>query len=370
MGNMKIAFYAPLKSPFHPVPSGDRSMARMLLRALGTSGQQVEVISELRSFAAQSDATSYSEIEACAGREAARIAARWASGDRPDLWLTYHPYYKAPDLLGPALARDHNIPYVTVETSYSERRNIGHWAQTQRQVLRGIESAAVNICMTDRDREGILAIAPNARLAMLRPFIEPEPFLAGRATDDERGFRMIAVAMMRPGDKLASYKMLADALGKLSHDLPWTLSVVGDGSARNEVESLFSHVQAGRIVWHGELGTPQIADLMARSALYVWPGYGEAYGLAYLEAQAAGLPVVAQRIAGVPEAVEHGQTGLLTKADDAEAFAQGVERLLSDKEERNRMGRAARQFILSKRSFAGAAERLREILSDIMGVRS
>lgn len=366
---MKIAFYAPLKSPFHPVPSGDRSMARMLLRALGTRGQQVEVISDLRSYSAQSDASSYSEIEARARREATRIATRWANGDRPDLWLTYHPYYKAPDLLGPALARDHNIAYATVETSYSERRNIGHWAQTQEQVLRGIEGAAVNICMTDRDREGILAIAPNARLAMLRPFIEPEPFMAGRASCDASGFRMITVAMMRPGDKLASYKMLADALGKLSHDLPWTLSVVGDGSARNEVEALFSHFEAGRIVWHGELGTQQIADLMAGSALYVWPGYGEAYGLAYLEAQAAGLPVVAQRIAGVPEAVEHGLTGLLTKADDTEAFARGIERLLSDQEERYRMGKAAQKFIISKRSFEAAAGRLVEILGDIMGVR-
>lgn len=367
---MKVAFYAPLKSPFHPVPSGDRSMARMLLRALGTSSQQVEVISELRSFAAQSDASSYSEIEACAQREAKRIATRWANGDRADLWLTYHPYYKAPDLLGPALASDHNIPYATVETSYSERRNIGHWAQTQEQVLRGIESAAVNICLTDRDREGILAIAPKARLAMLRPFVEPGPFMAARASPDASGFRMITVAMMRPGDKLASYKMLADALGKLSLDLPWTLSVVGDGPVRKEVEALFSYFEAGRIVWHGELGTPQIADLMACSALYVWPGYGEAYGLAYLEAQAAGLPIVAQSIAGVPEAVEHGLTGLLTKADDAEAFAQGINRLLSDQEERYRMGAAARQFILSKRSFEAAAERLGEILSGIVGVPS
>ncbi len=367
---MKVAFYAPLKSPFHPVPSGDRSMARMLLRALETCGQRVEVISELRSFAAQSGAPSYAAIEACARQEAARIAARWTGGDRPDLWLTYHPYYKAPDLLGPALARNHKIPYVTVETSYSERRNLGHWTQTQEQVLRGLQGAAVNICMTDRDREGILAIAPKAQLAMLRPFIEPAPFMAGGALSDADRFRMITVAMMRPGDKLASYKMLADALAALSHDLPWTLSVVGDGPVRDEVHALFSNFGAGRIVWHGELGTAQIADLMARSALYVWPGYGEAYGLAYLEAQAAGLPVVAQRIAGVPEAVQHGLTGLLTKAGDVEAFAHGVERLLSDQEERHRMGAAARQFILSKRSFEAAAERLGEILSDVMGAPS
>lgn len=367
---MKIAFYAPLKSPLHPVPSGDRSMARMLFRALETRGHRVEVISALRSFSAKPDAASCAGIEAEARREADHIVTRWAKGDRPDLWFTYHPYYKAPDLLGPALARSHNIPYVTVETSYSERRNIGPWVQTQAQVLRGIEGAAVNICLTDRDREGILTVAPKARLAMLRPFIETAPFLAGRRTSDADRFRMITVAMMRPGDKLASYKMLADALGKLSTDLPWTLSVVGDGGARAEVEALFAPFAVGRIVWHGELGTAQIADLMAQSALYVWPGYGEAYGLAYLEAQAAGLPVVAQRIAGVPEAVQHELTGLLTPAGDVEAFACGMERLLLNEEERHVMAAAARQFVLTKRSFEGATERLGEILIGIAGVPS
>jgi glycosyltransferase involved in cell wall biosynthesis len=363
---MQIAFYAPLKSPNHPVPSGDRSMARMLMRALELSGHQVALISELRSFSAGSDAPSYAAVEAGAGQEVMRISALWASGGGPDLWFTYHPYYKAPDLLGPGLAARHNIPYVTVETSYSTRRNIAHWEQTQDHVLRGIKSAAVNICLTDRDRDGILAVAPKARLAMLRPFITPTPFAEGKLPSDA-GNRMMTVAMMRPGDKFDSYKMLADALRRLPSDLPWSLSIVGDGAMKTEVASLFGGFDPARIEWHGELGAPQIAALMARSSLYVWPGYGEAYGLAYLEAQAAGLPVVAQKVAGVPEAVQHGVTGLLTPAGDTEAFAQAIERLLVNQSERTAMAAAARQFVLSTRSLKGAALKLDAILGNIMG---
>ena len=48
---MRIGFYAPLKAPDHPVPSGDRQMARHLMAALGAAGHGVELVSRLRSFA-------------------------------------------------------------------------------------------------------------------------------------------------------------------------------------------------------------------------------------------------------------------------------------------------------------------------------
>ena len=64
-----------------------------------------------------------------------------------------------------------------------------------------------------------------------------------------------------------------------------------------------------------------VARQLATSDIFVWPGTGEAYGIAYLEAQASGLPVVAQATAGVPTVVRHGVTGLLTAPQDDAAFA-------------------------------------------------
>ena len=87
-------------------------------------------------------------------------------------------------------------------------------------------------------------------------------------------------------------------------------------------------------------------DVLYSAGIYVWPGYGEAYGLAYLEAQAAGLPVVAQDIAGVPEVVRDGQTGFLTPPGDVAAFASAIERLLARNDERTIMAAAARRFVL------------------------
>lgn len=364
---VKIAFYAPLKAPHHPVPSGDRLMARLLVAALEQSGHELELMSGLRSYSPKPDAGSYAGVEEQARAEIERISDRWTAGNRPDIWFSYHPYYKAPDLLGPVLASKFEIPYVTAETSYSERRNIGEWARMQERVLDGINLAAVNICFTNRDRVGIASVAPQAAVTMLRPFIDALPFLRNVPRHSVDAYRMITVAMMRPGDKMKSYHLLADALARVAPKLPWTLSIVGSGSMNAEVASLFSRFAAGRISWHGEASTAHIAELMSQSAFYVWPGYGEAYGLAYLEAQAAGLPVLAQNVAGVPDAVQDGRTALLVEADDPDAFARGIERLLTNQDERLNMGAAARRFVLGERTLDHAARQLDEILTDVMG---
>ena len=62
----------------------------------------------------------------------------------------------------------------------------------------------------------------------------------------------------------------------------------------------------------------------------VWPAINEAYGMAMLEAQATGLPVVAGRTGGVPDVVHDGETGLLCPVGDAGAFANTVDRLLAE----------------------------------------
>jgi glycosyltransferase involved in cell wall biosynthesis len=142
---------------------------------------------------------------------------------------------------------------------------------------------------------------------------------------------------------------------------------VGDGACRAEVETLFAGFSPERIRWHGELEPSEIAELFAQSALYVWPGCGEAYGLAYLEAQAAGLPVVAQAIAGVPEVVVNDRTGILTPPGYVVAYAQAIRSALANAKIRDDMAFAARQFVRDERSLEVASERLDEILKNHVG---
>ncbi|MBD9371505.1 glycosyltransferase family 4 protein [Rhizobium sp. ARZ01] len=361
---MKIAFYSPLKSPNHPVPSGDRLMARLLIEALAPAGHTVTIASELRTFSSDPAGSGRADIEREATAEVDRLTKLWSVEGAPDAWFCYHPYYKAPDLIGPELARRFGLAYLTAEASYSRRRNQGIWADNQARLIETVRAAAVNICFTRRDRDGLVEGAPEGRYVLLQPFIDRTPFLS--EAPRPRAGRLAAVAMMRPGDKMESYRMLAAALERLSH-LPWALSVVGDGPLREEVEALFATMPPGRIVWHGQRGTQEIAEILRQSSIYAWPGTGEAYGLAYLEAQAAGLPVVAQAVAGVPEVVRHGVTGLLTSAGDIAAYAEALERLLTDGAERDRMADAARRFVIEECSIERAAQQLDEILRKHLG---
>lgn len=349
---MKLAFYAPLKAPDHPVPSGDRQMARGLIRALQLAGHQVDVVSDLRAYLPDAgDRAGLSALQAAAGAERARIGADWRQRGAPDLWFCYHPYYKSPDLLGPDLCRAFDIPWVSAEASLSARRNQGIWVETQGWVAQAVRLAGVNFAMTARDRAGLATLAPDARITPLAPFIDTQA-TAGSAAD---GALLVTVAMMRAGDKFDSYRALAGALALLPPDQPWRLAVAGDGPMRDEVRALFP---PDRVDWLGELSADRVRDLFAQGAAYVWPGCGEAYGLAYLEAQAAGLPVVAWSTAGVPEVVADGETGHLAAPGDLAGLARGIAQLLQDGDLRRRMGWAARARVLARNSLDSAAATL------------
>jgi glycosyltransferase involved in cell wall biosynthesis len=171
--------------------------------------------------------------------------------------------------------------------------------------------------------------------------------------------------MMRRGDKLASYRILAEALGRLEH-LPWTLDVVGDGKARGEVETLLAPF-AQRTRFRGPVGDEALLrTLYAEADLLVWPAVNEAYGMVLLEAQAEGCPVVAGDFGGVASVVRHGETGLLTAPGDVQAFAEAVDHLLTDRGVRQRLGEAAHRFVREERGLNHAAERLRAALMPLV----
>jgi glycosyltransferase involved in cell wall biosynthesis len=359
---MRIAFYAPMKSPHHPVPSGDRLMARLLIRALEMAGHSVEVVSEFRIHAGTPEAAA--EALARAKEELERLRRKWRDEPKPELWFCYHPYYKSPDLFGPAIAAEFTVPYVTAEASYSRKRDGMGWALLQKSVGEAIRCAAVNIAFTERDRKGLEDVFPEARIARIKPFIDTAFFETVTPAPDPQ--RLVSVAMMRAGDKMESYKMLAAAL-RMIEDRPWTLGIIGDGPLRAEVEALFAGFAPSRIDWLGQREPEEIAELLSKSGIYVWPGCGEAYGLAYLEAQAAGLPVVAQKTAGVPAVVEADMTGLLTPDGDMQAYARAIAVLLDDRARRDVMASAARRFVLDERSLAGASKELDLILRNHAG---
>jgi len=363
-----VAFYAPLKSPNHPLPSGDRTMARLLMKALDRAGFRPELASELRSLDKAGDRQRQEAIRQTAEDEASRLIAHYRAlpeSSRPRLWFTYHVYYKAPDWIGPQVAEALGIPYAIAEGSRAAKRAGGPWALGHEGAEAALDRADAVFVMTRHDREALEAARPDRQaLIDLPPFLNLEDWPAPEAIPS-RGSeaRLLTVAMMRPGDKLASYRILAAALGSIAH-LPWTLDIVGDGEARAEVASLFE-AHAHRVRFHGQMDSAGLRALYGSADLFVWPAVNEAYGMVLLEAQAMGCPVVAGAYGGVASVVRHGETGWLTAPGDAAAFSDAVAGLLRDRERLLRLGLHAFDFVRQERDLEGAALRLRHALDPL-----
>ncbi len=360
---MRISFYAPLKAPDHPVPSGDRQMARMLIAALRAGGHDVAIASTFRSFLPVPDATRMLEIEARAEDEIARLIAGFEADGPPDLWFCYHPYFKAPDLLVSRVAARFGLPMATAEASHAGKRADGPWAGWHRINEAALRGADLQICFTPRDAEGLASLVPAERIVMLPPFIDAGPFGAvGKVSRGSGRVELVTVAMMRAGDKARSYAFLAGALAALPPDLDWRLTIVGDGPERRLTETAFAIVPGQRIVWAGEQDAAGVAAAMAQADLYLWPGFGEAYGVAYLEAAATGLPSLAMDCGGIASVVTDGVTGLLTPEGDLDAYARSLAILIRDTSRRAKLGEEARRVVLEERTVLRAAT----ILSDAL----
>ena len=368
MSAARIAFHATLKPPDHPTPSGDRTMARLLVGALETAGFEVRLPSRLSTRSRLAEVGEFDRIYKVALAEADRLITdfRQPGAWRPDLWFTYHLYYKAPDWIGATVAHALAIPYVVAEASYAGKRDRDGWAPWQQAALAQLRVADRVLCVSEADRRGIAPFVTADRLVDLPPFLDTSAFaaLTRRALAAGNPVRLVAVAMMREGVKFDSYRHLAAALGLLSRH-PWTLAVVGDGPARAAVEQAFATLPADRVTWHGLKDAAGVRTVLAESDLQVWPGIGEAFGMVYLEAAAAGVPSIAYANGGIASVIRDGETGLLVAPGDVAAYAEAIAGLIDSPDRRATLAANACAFALGERSLDQAATRLAAILQPL-----
>ncbi len=374
---MKVAFYAPMKSPAHPTPSGDRRMGQLFMQALKGAGFNVELVSEFRSFEKNGDSDQQQIHQREAQVEASRIISRWKElpeQDRPRLWFTYHIYHKAPDWIGPVISKALGIPYCIAEASHAPKQRSGKWAEGYAAAASAILSADKVFHMTRLDGNCLKdLLGDRDTLVHLPPFVEVENIVSnaeqGQAIMSKFGatkdrFTLLCVAMMRPGDKLNSYTQLAKMLPHLKHQ-DWQLVVVGNGESAVQVKALFAEF-GDRIIYTGLQQGADLQAIYAAADLYVWPACGEAFGMAFLEAARAGTPAIAGRIRGVPDVIESGVSGVLVDADDMHEMARQVENMMDNPDTLKQMSVSARQFVCNERSLNHTAEILKTHLSGLV----
>lgn len=160
------------------------------------------------------------------------------------------------------------------------------------------------------------------------------------------------------------------SLGRVLEAVPEALYLVGgDGPARPELESLARSLGLEQHVrFLGPVDDRDVPHFYAACDVFAMvsrvleeDGDVEGYGIVYLEANACGVPVVAGRSGGVPEAVKEGETGLLVDPRDVEGLARALTRLLNDPGERERMREPSKRWAAAH-SWSRSAAQLHELI--------
>jgi glycosyltransferase involved in cell wall biosynthesis len=327
------------------------------MSVLSQLGFQVDIASRLSTRCTVPDALP--ALQQAAEMELDRCLAAEAKAPKPaSLVFTYHNYYKAPDLIGPALAKALSLPYVIAESSRAPRRAQGEWAAGHLLAETASEAANLIIAPTAHDKVMLDKLRPqNQTIVHLKPFIELSDWPSAnmpRSVRSQGSVRLLTIAMMRTGNKAQSYAVLADILRQLG-DLDWSLDIVGDGERRHDVEELFSAF-GRRVCFHGAFDDKtRMGNLLRSADIFVWPAIDEPIGMVFLEAQAHDLPSIAFGYRGVPDVIENAISGFVIAPGQIEMFVSRLRDMITNPALLAQCGVSARLNFLKQHSMQAAA---------------
>jgi N-acetyl-alpha-D-glucosaminyl L-malate synthase BshA len=152
---------------------------------------------------------------------------------------------------------------------------------------------------------------------------------------------VIHVSNFRPVKRTT---VVVEIFARIRAAMPARLLMVGGGPDRDRAEAVARGLGlSDEVDFLGE--QEQVMPLLSASDLFLLPSSQESFGLAALEAMACEVPVVASRVGGLPEVIEHGRTGFLLPPDDFDAMSEAAIAILSDEPARRKMGAAAAEMV-------------------------
>lgn len=143
------------------------------------------------------------------------------------------------------------------------------------------------------------------------------------------------------------------------------LRLVGDGPQSDELKGLARQVGVGEITtFTGRVPYRDVPQELTKLDIYVALSRLESFGVAIIEAGAAGRPVVVSDAGGLPEVVIDGGTGIVVPRDDPDAAADAIVRLVRDPELRHRMGATAQEHVERQYSWQACLETMQQVYLD------
>lgn len=190
-------------------------------------------------------------------------------------------------------------------------------------------------------------------------------FRANHAVPDPRKFTILSVCRFYPRKRL---DVLLRAIALLQDRIPrLELRIVGDGPEYQRLRQLASELHTEHVVrWLGNLTLANLAAEYNGSDVFCLPSVQEGFGIVFLEAMAAGKPIVAARAAAVPEVV---RSGLLVQPEDSEALAEGILRLSRDQDLRKSLAAAGLREVEQFEMSHVAARFVSEVAKIVPGLK-
>ncbi len=194
---------------------------------------------------------------------------------------------------------------------------------------RKLQAARFTVTCTEVNRQTLAAIAPKAQVYRMYHGVDHAVFHPSRRVLPDSMPLLVSVGRLREKKGL---DVLIDACALLrERDVPFTCEIVGYGEAEPRLNAQIRRLGLEfRVRLVGKLTREQVITRYARAALYVQPARiaadGDRDGIpnVMLEAMAMSLPVVATRVSGIPELIDHGINGVLVEPDDPAALAEAI----------------------------------------------
>jgi teichuronic acid biosynthesis glycosyltransferase TuaC len=252
------------------------------------------------------------------------------------------------------LSEKFNIPH-TVMVHGSDLNSVVHLPHARKQIRAVYEKAGCVIVLSERLRKEALDVAPNSTLKLVHFGVDME-MMASALTkrlkwlEIEKPDENITVLSVCRVIETKGIQYNIEVMKRLKDIYPGLRYInIGEGELREEFEKrvIDSELQ-GRMIFTGRKSFEATKIDMAQADIYSMPSYQEGLGLVYLESMALGIPTIAVRGQGGDDLIEGDVNGFLVDAHDVDQLTLIWKRLITDRNLRNRIGKAGQKTIQDK----------------------
>jgi glycosyltransferase involved in cell wall biosynthesis len=251
-----------------------------------------------------------------------------------------------------------------------------------------------------------LTFRPRIYQAYLKLFLRADVFIANSESTkrlaEARGLRPVRTILIGVADRyfnvvrgqhrdaelerVAAGRVVLVTLGRLVRrkgaawfvrhvlpELPGVLyALIGVGPDQDEIVRAAREAGVSDRLWlAGSVSDERLLDLLGSADVFVMPniavpGNVEGFGIVAIEAAASGLPVVAARLEGIPDAISHGENGHLVTSEDSAAYVTALKALVSDASERHRQGERGRAHTSKHSAWPRIIEQYVELFAGLL----